>query len=1125
MKRGRKIALLFFLFCLLAAFSACSVRYKNGYRISLAYDGAKGTLSVASEGLRADGLYSEGSEVTVTVSPAAGYFTQHLLVNGETVSLADGKYTFSVKEDTEIEAEFAEQSFSVTLAKDFGEDVGSAWLSPPQNGSYYTLGEEAVLFVQTAEDGILLSVLVGGKEVSLEDGVYRFPVLADTEIFVSMRAAAYYSVTLSAPREMGGIVVTPSPAREGKYREGTLLTAAVRTERAYVLSSVTVNGEEAAPDEEGKFSFPIWEDVLLEAHFAPRRSYSLTVELDEEICDLYCYDEYGRETPIGTGSRFYEGEEPVLTVRTRPGYRLLSVTVDGEPAAAEGNSFCLTAGKDCTVEIVCGWSVPVRDDPEGDYPVSDERWYAFSLKEPTLLAFFAKDRVRADFFRADGLPQNAAPLFGFDGEGAQVFSFETGEYCLRLCGDGGVLSSVRLPVTNGLAEGWQGDWKSEKRSLSVGENFLCFYDGEGIFAAETEIRNGECRVLLNGERYDLSHCGGALCLSAQKSGEREFFLPDPLPEIALPEELYGNYRATGGDELVLSHAGARLNGAPLLLLGELSASPAAYAEGELYLLSLQRTETGARLLLALPEEEPVPFFFEGTAPQLFSEGYLGLWECGELLLGIGAGNVSLTDGGGEEEIATGAAESKGETCPTLTFGGNTYFASLAGEDELVLSADISLRFFRRFLVRTEAPHARVVLRSGDRYARGSEVSFTVTSEEGYILRGVTVNGEPLSPEGENYRFRIEEDVLLAVRCSPSSAAETPAFPFESSFFGVWGNGEVFIEIMQKSVRVTDSDGYGVEHVLGSAVYRGIPYHTIVLGGTEYLFYGAGGSRDCLTLFPAAGGQALYLPRQYRVELRTSGRGTASLSPAVERFAAHSTATVLLSPEEGYTARVTVNGEPLSARDGTCRFSVTEDATVEVVFEAFSPLPPQAFSFPERFRGEWRSADGAFSLSVGESSFVLKKGNILQKTDITAVADGEDCRFFAEYGGRQYELETLSAAATSLALFCEDGMIAFVPSPLPEIRAGKSLYQTYKEKKTGGNVCGKEIVISEEGFYWGEDEVFLLGEISKDGETPTLVLAGGRVYALFVFSRADFRLGYDLVLRDLLTGSDYEYEFV
>ena len=118
--------------CIGVGLAACANDGAERFTVTAVYDDSLGsvTLSPVSDG----GKYDAGTSVTVTVVPAEGYGVSLFRVSGETQSLTDGKYTFVVNKNVQIDVAFApegeipKERYTVTVVCD-GEK-GSVVLTP-----------------------------------------------------------------------------------------------------------------------------------------------------------------------------------------------------------------------------------------------------------------------------------------------------------------------------------------------------------------------------------------------------------------------------------------------------------------------------------------------------------------------------------------------------------------------------------------------------------------------------------------------------------------------------------------------------------------------------------------------------------------------------------------------------------------------------------------------------------------------------------------------------------------------------------------------------------------------------------------------------------------------------------
>lgn len=116
-----------------------------------------------------------GDEVTLTVTPDAGYRVKSATLNGKEVTLTDGKYTFTLTADCEFSVEFEEiPAGSATVTVKCG---ANGTVTP--STSEYPIGTEVTLTVTPDKGYQVKSAALDGKDVKLTDGKYTFTLTAD----------------------------------------------------------------------------------------------------------------------------------------------------------------------------------------------------------------------------------------------------------------------------------------------------------------------------------------------------------------------------------------------------------------------------------------------------------------------------------------------------------------------------------------------------------------------------------------------------------------------------------------------------------------------------------------------------------------------------------------------------------------------------------------------------------------------------------------------------------------------------------------------------------------------------------------------------------------------------------
>ncbi len=282
----------------------------------------------------ASGTYANGDTVTLTVTADPGYYVKSMELNGTAVSLnSDNEYVFTIESDSTFTAEFAEippDSYVVTV------NCGEHGTVTPGTAEY----EEGtvVMLTVTPDSGYRVkSVTLDGKAVTLTNGKYTFKVTANCTFEAEFEAipADRYTVTVKCG-EHGA--VTPVTA---DYESGTEVTLTVTPDSGYRVKSVTLDGK-AVTLTNGKYTFKVTANCTFEAEFEaiPAEKYTVTVKCGE----------HGTVTP-GT-SEYEEGTVVTLTVTPDSGYRVKSVTLNGNQVTLTDGKFAFTVSADCTFEAV-----------------------------------------------------------------------------------------------------------------------------------------------------------------------------------------------------------------------------------------------------------------------------------------------------------------------------------------------------------------------------------------------------------------------------------------------------------------------------------------------------------------------------------------------------------------------------------------------------------------------------------------------------------------------------------------------------------------------------------------------------------------------------------------------------
>ena len=272
--------------------------------------------------------YVEGSEVTLTVTPDEGYQVKSVTLNGTAVELINGKYTFTITQNSVFDVEFEEIPAGYKMLT---INCGEGGKVTPGTTSYAE-GTEVTLTVTPDTGYQVKSVTLNGTAVELTNGKYTFTITQDSVFAAEFEKIPAGNVILTVNCGGGG-KVTP---RTASYAEGTEVTLTVTPDEGYQVKSVTLNGT-AVELINGMYTFTITQDSVFAAEFEkiPGSNVILTVNCGEG----------GKVTP-GTAS-YAEGTEVTLTVTPDTGYRVKSVTLNGTAVELTNGKYTFTVTADC----------------------------------------------------------------------------------------------------------------------------------------------------------------------------------------------------------------------------------------------------------------------------------------------------------------------------------------------------------------------------------------------------------------------------------------------------------------------------------------------------------------------------------------------------------------------------------------------------------------------------------------------------------------------------------------------------------------------------------------------------------------------------------------------------------
>lgn len=168
-KRVSIIAIALVLVLVLGLLSACGA---TKYNVNIG-EMANGSISVDKSSAEA------GEQVTLTVTPDAGYKLSYVKVDGEALAVSNGSAVFEMPEhDVNIEAAFEKLAYTVTLPESIEHGSISASAAGGNAGETITLTVEADYGYQLA------SLKANDEVIEAVDGVYSF-VLPQANVVIS----------------------------------------------------------------------------------------------------------------------------------------------------------------------------------------------------------------------------------------------------------------------------------------------------------------------------------------------------------------------------------------------------------------------------------------------------------------------------------------------------------------------------------------------------------------------------------------------------------------------------------------------------------------------------------------------------------------------------------------------------------------------------------------------------------------------------------------------------------------------------------------------------------------------------------------------------------------------------
>lgn len=348
-----------FLVCaaLLAACGAGTNARTKTYSVAVdVNDGSLGTYAMTAANSDG-GDYVEGTEVTLTVTPADGYEAS-LKINGVEVELQDNTYTFEVAADTSIQLDYTYKYAVMTYV---GAGEGEITLSAPANGEKYVENEKVTVTLAPAQGYATDVFKVNGKDTTYSPA-NTCEVTVTGKTYVYAEFVALHTLTVENDGEKGDVTVNGAPYTAAlTLKEGAAATVKVAPKAGETVKAVYVNGGLAIPDANGEIVVTVKKDTAVKVVYDEYYTVTLPEETDGVHVSL-----------SSPAEKYLAGTVLTLTVTVDDGYRLDTVTVGGKEVSLKNHTYTFTVDSDLVVAVTVSqvkYTVTVTrsNDALGDY--------------------------------------------------------------------------------------------------------------------------------------------------------------------------------------------------------------------------------------------------------------------------------------------------------------------------------------------------------------------------------------------------------------------------------------------------------------------------------------------------------------------------------------------------------------------------------------------------------------------------------------------------------------------------------------------------------------------------------------------------------------------------------------
>ena len=333
------------------------------YTLSIKATG-NGSASYAGEAIRnttKSYTINEGTSVSVSFSPDAGYRIKSLKVNGASVT-ASISYTVTVNADTSVEVEFeAIPPTTYTLSIKATGNGSASYDGTTIKGktSTFTVNEGTSATISFMPDTgyRIKSVKENSKDVtsSVSDNKYTSTINADTSIEVEFETIPVTTYTLTIKATGNGSASYDGTTIKSKtstftVNEGTSATISFMPDTGYRIKSVKENSKDVTSSvSDNKYTTTINADTSIEVEFEaiPVTTYTLTIKATGNGSATYSGTSIKNTTKSFTVN---EGTSCTIAFSPDNGYRIKTLKINNSAVTASA-SYTVIVNANTSVEV------------------------------------------------------------------------------------------------------------------------------------------------------------------------------------------------------------------------------------------------------------------------------------------------------------------------------------------------------------------------------------------------------------------------------------------------------------------------------------------------------------------------------------------------------------------------------------------------------------------------------------------------------------------------------------------------------------------------------------------------------------------------------------------------------